>query len=315
MSDLAMAKKNPRMNKELYEAELLALQAELVEMQEWVKETGARIVVVFEGRDAAGKGGAIKRITEYLNPRVARVVALPAPTERDRTQWYFQRYVEHLPAAGEIRLFDRSWYNRGGVERVMGYCTAEEHRRFLRQCPIFERMLLEDGIILLKYWFSVSDKEQTKRFKSRLTDPMRQWKLSSTDLESITRWEEYSRAKDEMFVHTDINGARWNVVESEDKRKARINMIHHLLSSIPYTHIERPELKFPKRPPSTGYRRTDRALQLEVPDFAATLKVEEIPPPYVDVEDEPLPNGIDHEGVDHDGLPLPEGVVEEVATN
>ncbi len=315
MSDLAMAKKNPRMNKELYEAELLALQAELVEMQEWVKETGARIVVVFEGRDAAGKGGAIKRITEYLNPRVARVVALPAPTERDRTQWYFQRYVEHLPAAGEIRLFDRSWYNRGGVERVMGYCTAEEHRRFLRQCPIFERMLLEDGIILLKYWFSVSDKEQTKRFKSRLTDPMRRWKLSSTDLESITRWEEYSRAKDEMFVHTDINGARWNVVESEDKRKARINMIHHLLSSIPYTHIERPELKFPKRPPSTGYRRTDRALQLEVPDFAATLKDEEIPPLYVDVEDEPLPNGIDHEGVDHDGLPLPEGVVEEVATN
>ncbi len=310
-----MAKKNPRMNKELYEAELLALQAELVEMQEWVKATGARVVVVFEGRDAAGKGGAIKRITEYLNPRVARVVALPAPTERDRTQWYFQRYVEHLPAAGEIRLFDRSWYNRGGVERVMGYCTAEEHRRFLRQCPIFERMLLEDGIILLKYWFSVSDKEQTKRFKSRLTDPMRQWKLSSTDLESITRWEEYSRAKDEMFVHTDINGARWNVVESEDKRKARINMIHHLLSSIPYSHIERPELKFPKRPPSTGYRRTDRALQLEVPDFASTLKVEEIPPPYVDVEDEPLPNGIDHEGVDHDGLPLPEGVVEEVATN
>ena len=291
MSDLAMAKKNPRMNKELYEAELLALQAELVEMQEWVKETGARIVVVFEGRDAAGKGGAIKRITEYLNPRVARVVALPAPTERDRTQWYFQRYVEHLPAAGEIRLFDRSWYNRGGVERVMGYCTAEEHRRFLRQCPIFERMLLEDGIILLKYWFSVSDKEQTKRFKSRLTDPMRRWKLSSTDLESITRWEEYSRAKDEMFVHTDINGARWNVVESEDKRKARINMIHHLLSSIPYTHVERPELKFPKRPPSTGYRRTDRALQLEVPDFAATLKVEEVPEPYVDVEDEPLPNG------------------------
>jgi len=315
VQDCAMAKKNPRMNKELYEAELLALQAELVEMQEWVKATGARIVVVFEGRDAAGKGGAIKRITEYLNPRVARVVALPAPTERETTQWYFQRHVEHLPAAGEIRLLDRSWYNRAGVERVMGYCTAEQHRRFLRQCPIFERMLLEDGIILLKYWFSVSDKEQTKRFKSRLTDPMRRWKLSTTDLESITRWEEYSRAKDEMFVHTDIDGARWNVVESEDKRKARINMIHHLLSSIPYTHVERPELKFPKRPPSTGYRRTDRALQLEVPDFASTLKVEEIPEPYVDVEDEPLPNGIDPEGVDHDGLPLPEGVVEEVATN
>ncbi|WP_211223195.1 polyphosphate kinase 2 [Propionicicella superfundia] len=278
--------KKKRMNRELYEAELLRLQAELVEMQEWVKATGQRIVVVFEGRDAAGKGGAIKRITEYLNPRVARIVALPAPTERERTQWYFQRYIEHLPAAGEIRLFDRSWYNRAGVERVMGYCTTEEHRRFLRQCPIFERMLIEDGILLRKYWFSVSDKEQEKRFRSRLTDPMRRWKLSPTDLESLTRWEEYSRAKDEMFVHTDIEEARWNVVESEDKRKARINMIHHLLSSIPYQHVERPELRLPERPPSTGYRRTDRALQFEVPDHAATLTEDAAPEKYVDVEDE-----------------------------
>lgn len=284
---MAKKKKTPKMNKDLYEAELQRLQAELVEMQEWVKATGARVVVIFEGRDAAGKGGAIKRITEYLNPRIARVVALPAPTERQRTQWYFQRYVEHLPAAGEIRLFDRSWYNRGGVERVMGYCTPEEHRRFLQQAPIFERMLVEDGIILLKYWFSVSDKEQMKRFKSRMTDPMRRWKLSPTDLESITRWEDYSRAKDEMFVHTDITEAPWHVVESEDKRKARINMIHHLLSSIPYEHIERPALEFPKRPKSTGYQRTSRTLQHEVPDYAGSLDAAaHSAEKYVDREDE-----------------------------
>lgn len=275
-----------KMDRALYEAELLRLQEELVEMQEWVKSTGARVVVIFEGRDAAGKGGAIKRVTEYLNPRIARVVALPAPTEREQTQWYFQRYIEHLPAAGEIRLFDRSWYNRGGVEHVMGYCTPEEHRRFLRQCPIFERMLVEDGIILLKYWFSVSEKEQYKRFKSRMTDPMRRWKLSPTDLESITRWEDYSRAKDELFVHTDIEAAPWHVVESEDKRKARINMIHHLLSTIPYEHVERTELVFPKRPASSGYRRTDRSLQREVPDHAATVEASRIPPSYVDLEDE-----------------------------
>ena len=255
-------------------------------MQEWVKSTGARVVVIFEGRDAAGKGGAIKRITEYLNPRIARVVALPAPTERESTQWYFQRYIEHLPAAGEIRLFDRSWYNRGGVEHVMGYCTPEEHRRFLQQCPVFERMLVDDGILLRKYWFSVSEKEQYKRFKSRQTDPMRRWKLSPTDLESIPRWEDYSRAKDEMFVHTDIDSARWHVVESEDKRKARINMIHHLLKSIPYHHVERPPMKFPKKPSSTGYRRTDRTLQSEVPDYAATLSAGKAPDRYVDVEDE-----------------------------
>ncbi len=294
-----MAKKNkvPKMNKDLYEAELQRLQSELVEMQEWVKSTGARVVVIFEGRDAAGKGGAIKRITEYLNPRIARVVALPAPTERQTTQWYFQRYVEHLPAAGEIRLFDRSWYNRGGVERVMGYCTPEQHRQFLRQAPIFERMLVEDGIILLKYWFSVSDKEQLKRFKSRLTDPMRRWKLSPTDMESITRWEEYSRAKDEMFVHTDIKDAPWHVVESEDKRKARVNMIHHLLSQVPYEHIERPELKFPKRPKSTGYQRTARSLQHEVPDYAATVVADAVTR-YVDPEDETLESSTPEDATD-----------------
>ncbi len=260
-----------KMDKSLYEAELLRLQQELVEMQEWIKAEGQRLVVVFEGRDAAGKGGAIKRITEFLNPRTAQIVALPSPTERQRTQWYFQRYVEQLPAGGEMRLFDRSWYNRAGVERVMGYCTTAEHRRFLRQCPIFERMIIEDGIILRKYWFSVSDAEQERRFKSRLTDPMRRWKLSPTDMESLTRWEDYSRAKDEMFVHTDIPEARWHVVESDDKRKARINTIAHLLHSVAYAHVSQPELTLPPRPPSTGYRRTDRKLQLEVPDHAAAV--------------------------------------------
>ena len=271
---------------DVYEAELLRLQAELVEMQEWVRSTGQRIVVVFEGRDAAGKGGAIKRVTEYLNPRIAQIVALPAPTERQRSEWYFQRYVPYLPSAGQIKLFDRSWYNRGGVERVMGYCTPEEHQRFLRQCPIFERLLIEDGIILRKYWFSVSDRQQEKRFRSRLTDPMRRWKLSLTDLESLTRWEDYSRAKDEMFVHTDIPEARWNVVESEDKKRARINMIAHLLGSIPYQPVEHATLKLPKRPASTGYRRTERSLQHAVPDFCATLVDHPPVKAYVDPEDE-----------------------------
>jgi polyphosphate kinase len=260
-----------KLNREIYEAELLRLQEQLVELQEWVKASGQRLVIVFEGRDAAGKGGAIKRVTEFLSPRVAQIVALPTPTERQRSQWFFQRYVEHLPAAGEIRLFDRSWYNRGGVERVMGYCTPEEHRRFLQQCPIFERMLLDDGILLRKYWFSVSDDEQERRFRSRLADPMRRWKLSPTDLESLTRWEDYSRAKDEMFVHTDIPEARWNVVASDDKRSARINMIAHLLSSIPYEKVEQPELSMPDRPASTGYQRTDKVLLLPVPDHAAEV--------------------------------------------
>ncbi|MEO7059443.1 MAG: polyphosphate kinase 2, partial [Lapillicoccus sp.] len=233
---------------------------------------GERVVVVFEGRDAAGKGSTIKRVGEYLNPRQARVVALPMPTERQRSQWYFQRYVEHLPAAGEIVLFDRSWYNRAGVEHVLGYCTPEEHRRFLRQCPLFERMLVEDGIRLHKYWFSVSDREQERRFESRLTDPMRRWKLSSTDVESITRWEDYSRAKDEMLVHTDIAESPWYVVESDDKRRSRVNMIAHLLAQIPYTEVAAPTLVLPTSPSSRGYVRTDRSLQRPVPDHAATLE-------------------------------------------
>ncbi len=263
--------KRQRLDKAVYEAELVRLQGELVRMQEWVRREGERVVVVFEGRDAAGKGSTIKRVTEYLNPRHARTVALPAPTERQRTQWYFQRYVEHLPAAGEIVLFDRSWYNRAGVEHVLGYCTPEEHQRFLRQCPIFERMLVEDGIRLHKYWFSVSDSEQQRRFESRLNDPMRRWKLSPTDLESVERWEDYSRAKDDMMVHTDIPEARWDVVESDDKRRSRINMIAHLLSRVPYEAVEAPSLVLPDRPASRGYRRSDRSLQHEVPDHAATL--------------------------------------------
>jgi polyphosphate kinase 2 len=227
--------------------------------------------VVFEGRDAAGKGSTIKRVTQYLNPRVARIAALPAPTERERTQWYFQRYAEYLPAAGEITLFDRSWYNRAGVERVMGFCTPAEYERFLRQCPIFERLLVEDGVLLLKYWFSVSDAEQQRRFRSRLENPMRRWKLSPMDLESITRWEDYSRAKDEMFVHTDIPEAPWYVVESEDKRTARINMIAHLLATVPYRDVQRPPVELPKRPPSTGYERPPREMQTQVPDYAGQL--------------------------------------------
>lgn len=261
-----------RMKKSVYEAELLRLQAELVEMQEWVKATDQRVVVIFEGRDAAGKGGAIKRVTEYLNPRIARIAALPAPTERQKTQWYFQRYIEHLPAAGEIVLFDRSWYNRAGVERVMGFCTPQEYRRFLRQCPIFERMLVEDGIILVKYWFSVSGDEQYKRFESRMEDPMRHWKLSPMDLESITRWEDYSRARDAMLVHTDIPECPWNFVEAEDKRRARINMIADLLDRVPWSRVERPEITLPKRPSTSGYRRPDRSLQHEVPDHASAVE-------------------------------------------
>ncbi|HEY0639875.1 MAG TPA: polyphosphate kinase 2 [Pseudonocardiaceae bacterium] len=260
-----------KLSKKAYEAELYRLQGELVTMQEWVRAEGARLVVIFEGRDAAGKGGVIKRVTQYLNPRVARIVALPAPTGRERGQWYFQRYLEQLPAAGEIVLMDRSWYNRAGVERVMGFCTDSEYRRFLHQCPLVERLLVEDGILLRKYWFSVSDTEQQKRFESRLDDPMRQWKLSPMDLESITRWEDYSRAKDEMFVHTDIPEAPWYVVESEDKRRARINMIAHLLSSVPYVKIPSERIVLPARPPSQGYQRTPREAQNYVPDHAAAL--------------------------------------------
>ncbi len=264
--------KRERLKRSTYEAELFRLQGELVKMQEWVRREGERVVLIFEGRDAAGKGSTIKRVTQYLNPRQTRIVALPAPTERQKTRWYFQRYVEHLPGAGEIVIFDRSWYNRAGVERVLGYCTPVEHQRFLRQCPIFERMLVEDGIRLHKYWFSVSDAEQQRRFESRLDDPMRRWKLSPTDIESILRWEDYSRAKDDMMVHTDIAEARWNIVESDDKRRSRINMIAHLLSQVPYEEVEAPALRLPERPPSRGYVRPDRSLQRAIPDYAATLE-------------------------------------------
>ena len=268
----AAPRKLPR---QLYETELYRLQGELVKMQEWMRAEGARIVVIFEGRDAAGKGSTIKRVAAYLNPRVAQIVALPAPTERERGQWYFQRYTGHLPAAGELALFDRSWYNRAGVEHVMGFCTKEEYSRFMHQCPIFERLLVEDGILLRKYWFSVSDEEQQRRFLSRLDDPMRSWKLSPMDLESITRWEDYSRAKDEMFVHTDIPEAPWHVVESDDKRRARINMIAHLLGTIPYHDVQPPALKLPPRPPSQGYIRVPRDMQAFVPDHAAELLIQD----------------------------------------
>jgi polyphosphate kinase 2 len=262
------ATKVPR---KLYEQELLRLQAELVKLKVWVQKTGVRVVVIFEGRDAAGKGGAIKRITEYLNPRVARIVALPAPTEREHGQWYFQRYVAHLPTAGEIVLFDRSWYNRAGVEHVMGFCTPEEYRRFLQQCPIFERLLVDDGVLLIKYWFSVSDEEQERRFRSRLEDPLRSWKLSPMDLDSRARWVEYSRAKDEMFVHTDIAEAPWYVVEGDDKRRARLNCMAHLLTLVPYEDVLETPLELPTRPPESDYKRPPRELFRYVPDHTATL--------------------------------------------
>lgn len=262
----------PKLSKDVYESELFRLQTELVAMQEWVRDTGARVVVLFEGRDAAGKGGAIKRITEFLSPRICRVSALPAPTDRERGQWYYQRYVEHLPTKGEIVLFDRSWYNRAGVEKVMGFCTPEEHTRFLRQTPIFEQMLIDEGIMLRKYWFSVSNEEQLRRFRSRRDDPVRQWKLSPMDLESVFRWEDYSRAKDEMMVHTDTSTSPWFVVESDHKRNARLNMISHLLSTVPYEHIERPRVKLPKTPIETGnYHRPPRSLSRFVPDHVANI--------------------------------------------
>ncbi len=261
-----------KISNEVYEAELFRLQTEFVKLQEWVRETGARIVVVFEGRDAAGKGGTIKRITEYLSPRIARIAALPAPNDRERGQWYYQRYVSQLPAKGEIVLFDRSWYNRGGVEKVMGFCTAQEHSLFLRQTPIFEQMLLEDGILLRKYWFSVSDDEQLRRFRSRLHDPVRQWKLSPMDLESVYRWEDYSRAKDQMMVHTDTPQSPWYVVESDVKKHARLNMMSHLLSTIDYVDVGHPKVELPDRPVLSGsYQRPPRELSTYVDDHVATL--------------------------------------------
>ncbi|MEB3982225.1 polyphosphate kinase 2 [Mycobacterium sp. 663a-19] len=261
-----------KISNEVYQAELFRLQTEFVKLQEWVRHCGARVVVIFEGRDGAGKGGAIKRITEYLNPRVASIAALPSPSDRERGQWYFQRYIAHLPAKGEIVLFDRSWYNRAGVEKVMGFCTPQEHALFLRQTPIFEQMLIDDGILLRKYWFSVSVEEQLRRFKARRNDPVRQWKLSPMDLESLYRWEDYSRAKDEMMVHTDTPVSPWYVVESDIKKHARLNMMHHLLSTIEYTDVERPKVNLPKHPLVSGnYRRPSRELSTYVDDYAATL--------------------------------------------
>ncbi|WP_156685670.1 polyphosphate kinase 2 [Mycobacterium sp. Marseille-P9652] len=256
----------------VYRAELFRLQTEFVKLQEWVRHTGARIVVLFEGRDAAGKGGAIKRITEYLSPRVVQVAALPVPTERERGQWYYQRYIAHLPAKGEIVLFDRSWYNRAGIEKVMGFCTPQEYVLFLRQTPLFEQMLIDDGILLRKYWFSVSEGEQLRRFRARMNDPVRQWKLSTMDLESVYRWEDYSRAKDEMMVHTDTPVSPWYVVESDIKKHARLNMMAHLLSTIPYEDVDQPKVKLPHHPVvSDNYHRPPRELSTYVDDYAATL--------------------------------------------
>ena len=266
------ASAKPKIPDDVYEAELLRLQTELVKLQEWVRCSGARIVILFEGRDAAGKGGAIKRITEYLSPRVARIAALPVPTDRERGQWYYQRYITHLPTRGEIVLFDRSWYNRAGIEKVMGFCTAQEYVLFLRQTPIFEQMLIDDGILLRKYWFSVSQKEQLRRFRARRKDPLRQWKLSPMDLEAVYRWGDYSRAKDEMMVHTDTPVSPWYVVESDVKKHARLNMVRHLLSSINYEEVDLPQVKLPERPVgSAEYRRPPRELSKYVDDYASTL--------------------------------------------
>ena len=251
---------------EVYERELERLQRELVLLQEWVRAEGAKIAVVFEGRDAAGKGGVIKRITEQTNPRIVRVVALGTPTEREKTQWYFQRYAAHLPAGGEMVLFDRSWYNRAGVERVMGFCTEAEYEEFMRSAPDFERMLVRSGITLIKYWFSVSDEEQERRFQARAKDPMKRWKLSPMDLKSREKWYEYSRAKDEMMRYTDIKHAPWYVVNADDKRRARLNCISHLLSMVPYEDLTPPKLKLPPRQPDPGYIRPPLTDQTFVPE-------------------------------------------------
>jgi len=252
--------------RKLYESELAKLQVDLVKLQEWIRDRGLKVVVIFEGRDAAGKGGTIKRITESLNPRICRVVALPKPTEKERTQWYFQRYTAHLPAAGEMVLFARSWYNRAGVERVMGFCTEEEYREFLRSCPEFERMLIRSGIILIKYWFSVSDEEQEHRFQARLHDPTKRWKLSPMDLESRARWIEYSKAKDEMFSYTDIKQAPWYVVNADCKRRARLNCISHLLSLIPHKDLTPEPIELPPRQSDIGYVRPPMDAQTFIPE-------------------------------------------------
>ena len=259
-------KKDGKLRNSFYEAELLRLQEELVKLQYWVKDKGLRVIVLFEGRDAAGKGGVIKRIVERTNPRIVRVVALGVPTERERTQWYFQRWVPHLPAAGEMVLFDRSWYTRALTEHVMGFCTEKEYQEFMRSCPQFERMLVRSGIILLKYYFSVSDEEQERRFQQRSRDPKRRWKLSPMDLESRNRWVEYSKAKDTMFDYTDIKQAYWYVVNSDDKKKARLNCISHMLDMIPYEDVLPGPIDLPPRQPSSGYVRPPIEEQTFVPE-------------------------------------------------
>jgi len=259
--------KKGKLKREFYEAELARLQVELVKLQAWIKAKGLRVVVVFEGRDAAGKGGVIKRITQRLNPRICRVVALALPTEREKTQWYFQRYVPNLPAAGEMVLFDRSWYNRAGVERVMGFCTEKQYEEFLRSVPELERMLVRSGIILIKYWFSVSKEEQERRFQDRIDDRRKRWKLSPMDLESRAKWVEYSKAKDRMFATTDIKQAPWWVVVADDKRRARLNCIGHLLSMIPYEDLTPEPIDLPPRTDDSGYVRPPIEEQRFVPDL------------------------------------------------
>lgn len=254
-----------KLSKKLYKKELARLQIELVKLQEWVKHRGLKVVIIFEGRDAAGKGGVIKRISECLNPRICRIAALGTPTEREKTQWYFQRYVAHLPAAGEIVLFDRSWYNRAGVERVMGFCTYHEYVEFLRSCPEFEHMLQRSGIILIKYWFSVSDDEQERRFQARLDDPTKRWKLSPMDLEARSRWVDYSKAKDDMFAATDTTRSPWFVVEADNKKRARLNCISHLLSMVPYEDLTPEPMELPPRQPSIDYKRPPLNTQTFVP--------------------------------------------------
>jgi polyphosphate kinase 2 len=255
-----------RLDRRLYEKELTRLQVELVKMQYWIKDSGYRLIVLFEGRDAAGKGGTIKRITEPLNPRGCNVVALGTPSDQQKSQWYFQRYVEHFPAAGEIAIFDRSWYNRAGVEKVMGFCSPSQVEEFLQSCPEFERMLVRSGITLIKYWFSVSDEEQEVRFRSRLKDPARRWKLSPMDLESRDRWVEFSRAKDQMFAHTNIPEAPWFTVEADDKRRARINCIRHLLSKVPYEDMTPKAVKLTPRRSGGDYQRPPINEQFFVPN-------------------------------------------------
>ncbi len=255
-----------KMKRDRYEDELAKLQVELVKLQEWIKHKGLKVVVIFEGRDTAGKGGTIKRIMDRLNPRVVKVVALGTPMEKEKTQWYFQRYTAHLPAAGEMMLFDRSWYNRALVERVMGFCTEEEYREFMRSCPEFERMLVRSGIILIKYYLSVSDEEQERRFQARIHDPLKQWKLSPMDLESRKRWVEYSKAKDELFKYTDIKQAPWYVVNADVKRHARLNVISHLLSMIPYEDLTPKTIKLPPRQKNQGYIRPPLTDQTFIPE-------------------------------------------------